>query len=455
MEFAQSGSFAGNIIAWSPLSLAVFFLGIGIVLFGPRTWVLPAFLTVSALMSFALHVIILGQHFMPHRVLLLCAWTRFLLRGEHRGLKLSSLDKTFIWFCVCMVFTETLQTGLEGFIYAVANSGVDALGTYFLCRVIFREREDLRRAVVCMAALCAVVGGFMLVEYLTGRNWLTALGAVQDMIVSRKGRRRCAGAFNIAITAGTFGAVFLPLFVACWWQGGKLKKWAIPGCLASTIITVSSASAGPLSTYIVAILGFLAWPLRGQMRKVRWAIALGLFGLHLVMKAPVWALIMRIQIVPGASAYHRYNILDTFITNIDQWWLYGIQSTAKWGWEMEDVANQYCVFAKHGGLLALLLFILVLARGFREVGLTRKAVAGDRPTEIMVWAFGVLLFAHATAFFAISYFDQMKIFWYLTLGMIASLKLLVPAEATLPIAEAQEEPASQQGDSGPIPAAVL
>src|SRR5439155_2721111 len=122
----------------------------------------------------------------------------------------------------------------------------------------------------------------------------------------RHGRARCAASFGIPITAGTFGAVLLPLFVACWWQEGKMKKWAIPGCIAATIITVTSGSASPLSTYLLAIIGLLAWRVRDRMRTIRWAIAASLVVLHLVMKAPVWALISRVQIVPGASAYHRF-----------------------------------------------------------------------------------------------------------------------------------------------------
>ena len=121
---------------------------------------------------------------------------------------------------------------------------------------------------------------------------------------------------------------------------------------------------------------------------------------------------------------------------------------------MEDVANQYCVIAKHGGLLALLLFIIVLARGFREVGVTLKAAAEDRPTEILVWSFGVLLFAHTAGFFGISYFDQMKIFWYLSLGMIGSLKVLVPVEETYLAPSVEEDLLSESEVRGPMPAGV-
>jgi hypothetical protein len=424
MEFAAAQSFSGNTIAWTPLSLAVLLLGVCLVLFGPRNWVLPTFLAISVFMSLALQVIIFGQHLMPYRLITLVACARLVMRGEFRGLTLSKIDKTFLLFCACTILAETIRAGSEGFIYAFANNAVDGLGAYFLCRCLFRDAADLKRMLVSLAFVSLVLAGFMGLEYVTGRNWLTMLGAVQDMIVARKGRLRCAASFNIAITAGTFGALLLPLFVGCWWQGGRMKKWAILGCLASSLITVTSGSASPLSTYLIGIIGLCAWPLRAYMRKIRWGTAFLLVALHLVMKAPVWALIMRVQLVPGASAYHRFNVLDTFINNIGQWWLCGVQSTTDWGYEVDDVANQYCVIAKHGGLLALCLFVWVISLAFGEVGRTAQLVKRHRPTELMVWSFGVLLFAHVTAFFGISYFDQVRVIWYISLAMLASVGLL-------------------------------
>lgn len=439
MEFAESHGFNGT-ISWSPFSLAVLLFGMSVMLAGPRKWVLPTFFALSTLMSPALHLLVFGQNLMPHRIFLVFAWTRFLARGEYRGLVLSRMDKGFLLFCSSMILMETVREGGPGFVFAVANSGLDALGTYFLCRILVRDRDELMQAVASLGGVCVVVACTMSVEFVTGYNLLSALGAIQEYVQVRKGRLRCGGPFGIPILAGTFGAVLLPLFVALWQQEGSLKKLAVAGCIASTIITLASGSAGPLSTYAFGIFGILAWPLRHRMRRIRWAVGLSLVVLHMVMKAPVWALIARMELVPGASAYHRFNVLDTFINNADQWWLCGISSTAKWGWLLDDVANQYCIVAKHGGLLALALFIRVIALAFREVGLTRKEVHDDWPTEFLVWAFGVMLFGHLTSFFGISYYDQTKILLYLTLAMIASLPVLVqPAEQVAEMAQEVEE----------------
>ena len=408
-------------------------LGGLIILFGPRKWMLPTFLILSVFVSMVPKIMIFGQHFMIHRNLLLCAWVRILARGEHRGLRLLPMDKAFVLFCVWTVIGDTLlwQTS-HAMVYQVANSIYDALGIYFFCRIMINDAAEMKRIIVCLAGICVALAGFMCLEALTHHNWLSVLGQVQEVVQERKGRLRCQAGFGVPISAGTFGAVLLPLFVAGWWQGGRMRKLAVGGCIAATVVTILAGSGGPVMTYAAVVGGLLMWGLRHRMRTVRWTVCLALLGLHLVMSAPVWALIARIHVIPGSSSYHRYELLDAFIRHIGDWWMLGVQSTGTWGWLTDDVANQYCVVAKHGGILALILFLRVVMLGFREVGLRLNETAGDRPTQIMLWAFGVMLFAHCVAFFDISYFDQMKMLWFLSLAMLASLRLLT---------QAQEEPA--------------
>ena len=420
-----------NISNQTPLSLAVFFFAGLAVLVGPRNWILPTLLTVSVFVSNAPHIVIFGQTFMVHRFLLVCAWLRILGSNEPRNLLRLPMDKALILFAVWTLIGDTLLWQTFGsFIYQVANSIVDALGTYFLCRILLRERADLQRILVSLVVICVVVAGFMAVEHVTRRNWLSALGALVNFVQVREGKLRCQAAFSTPITAGTFGAVLLPLFVGLWWQGGKMKRLAVAGCIAVTIITVTASSGGPLLTYVAATLGLLMWRLRDHMRVVRWSVGISLLGLHLVMKAPVWALIGRIHVIPGSSSYHRYEVIDNFMEHIDQWWALGVRATGEWGWCMDDVANQYCVAAKHGGLLSVFLFLGIIVMVFKEVGARREEVRDDVSKEFIVWSFGVMFWAHCVSFVGISYFDQTKVLWYFSLAMLASLRLVTePQEA--------------------------
>ena len=54
----------------------------------------------------------------------------------------------------------------------------------------------------------------------------------------------------------------------------------------------------------------------------------------------------------------------------------------------------------------------------------RREAEPDRPTEILLWAFGASLFGHVVSFFGTSYFDQTIVLWHFTLALLASLALL-------------------------------
>jgi hypothetical protein len=425
--------------------IAVLLLAGIVMVCGPRKWVLPIFLTATVFWGLQNRVYIFGMNFFTARILLLFAWARVIARGEYQGLQILPLDKAFILFSIWSLLTETIQRGTAGAVYGTANYIYDALGTYFLGRVLLADARmpQLRQIIRVLAVICSLLAAFMIAEYLSRRNWLSILGTAFEEVQEREGHLRCQATFQHAVLAGTYGAVLLPIFAACWWQP-RMKALAVGGCVASTAMVLTAGSGGPLLTY-AAVLGALCfWPLRHQMRIVRWSVLLTLVGLHLVMKAPVWALIARIKIIPGASSYHRYVIVDAFMTHINEWWLIGVQDTASWGWFTDDVANYFCIVGKHAGLLGLFLFIRVLAAGFREVGLVRKSGSSSWPTEILVWAFGASLFAHMVSFWGTSYFDQTIVLWHLTLAMITSLSLLIQSQEAeaIPLAENGEEPAA-------------
>ena len=94
------------------------------------------------------------------------------------------------------------------------------------------------------------------------------------------------------------------------------------------------------------------------------------------MKAPVWFLIARIDLVGGSSSDHRAELVNMFITRVSDWWLIGADS-ANWGWGMWDTANQYVGEGLAGGMATFVCFLGLIALAFRRVGRARKAVAGD------------------------------------------------------------------------------
>jgi hypothetical protein len=165
------------------------------------------------------------------------------------------------------------------------------------------------------------------------------------------------------------------------------------------------------------------------MRAIRWGIVCTLISLHLVMKAPVWHLISRIDLAGGSSSYHRYQLVDQCIRHFSDWWLLGVKDTAGWGWDMWDTANQYVLVSETSGLIPLTLFLATIVYAFKYLGRTRKSAAQDRQKTLYLWALGAALFANVVTFFGISYFDQTVVVWYGLLAAISSAVLLAPERA--------------------------
>jgi hypothetical protein len=142
----------------------------------------------------------------------------------------------------------------------------------------------------------------------------------------------------------------------------------------------------------------------------------------MVMQAPVWFLIARLDIFPGSTAFHRAALIDEAINHLSEWWLIGTKSTANWGQHLEDVTSQYIWQGVEGGVLTMILFILILIRCFRSVGYAAQAAEGDgaRARQFCVWAMGASLFSHAITFMSVTYFDQNVVIWYMFLAMISS-----------------------------------
>jgi hypothetical protein len=209
--------------------------------------------------------------------------------------------------------------------------------------------------------------------------------------------------------------------VLLWREGKKNRTIATIGILAATVITLTSNSSTPILAFAAGVLALGMWPLRRQMRLLRWGIALTIVSLHLVMKAPVWHLISRIDVSGGSSSYHRYMLVDQCIRHFGDWWLIGVKSTADWGWDMWDTANQYVGICDSSGLVPFLLFLTILVYGFKYLGTARKR-AGNRKEQIFLWGLGSALFANVVAFFGISYWDQTQVVWF---GLLAAISAAV------------------------------
>jgi hypothetical protein len=413
----------------------VFTVLLGLVVLGltRRQAVIP-FLFGAIFLPIGTPLLIGSLNFYPFRILILFAWLRLVSRREFRLGKLEAVDKLVLVWVAVSVIMYTLLWGTGAAFQNGLGMAFDALGTYFFFRCTIRDMEGAKLAARALAVIAVLVAVSVIVERTTSRNVFYVLGGVQEFTEIRDGSLRCQGPFGHSILAGTFGATLLPIFMALW-RHATSRKWALAGIAASIVIVINSHSSGPVLTLFAGLGAMFLWPLRRQMRLVRWAIVVIIVGLHMVMKAPVWALIARVSVFGSSSGDHRYRLLDAFINNFSEWWLMGTQRHWEWGWVLSDASNNYVRIGINGGLLPLILFVCLIVASFKAVGHVLHN-AEDRKVQRFAWALGVALFAHLVAFFGVNYWDQMLLVWYLQLAIIACVASTLPRRAQLSKASA-------------------
>lgn len=400
-----------------PAALAFLFVAGILILLLPRRHVMVPVLAGCVFIPTAQRIVISGLDLMAPRILVLVGLFRMVIRGEVRAVKLDGIDRMLMLYVSASVVAYTLLFGAWGAFVNRLGFAFDVLGFYFLVRLIAKDHEDIQRIIQMLVVLSVPVSMFMLVEQASGRNLFAVLGGVPEVAAVRGGGVRSQGAFSHPITAGIFGATLFPLAVGLWWSGNS-RRLGLVGGAAAAVIVFASGSGGPVAALLAGILGLWMWPWRRYMRPIRWGVVGLLLGAHMLMKAPVWALLDRVPILGGAS-WHRYIIVDQFIRRFDEWWLLGVRSTAHWGWYTStDITNMYVAEAISGGIVVLILFIMVLVRCFQGVGRAVRSVE-DAAKRKGAWALGVSLFAHVVAFFGVAYFGQIQLIWYVLLAMIS------------------------------------
>jgi hypothetical protein len=437
-----------------PLALAILAIAVLLMWFLPRKYMVMPFLAIATLVPLEQQAIVGGLHFMILRIILLCAWMRLLV-GMGGGMRflpsgLTTFDKVFMaWVVSCVITYTILWADTAALIYKLGFL-YNAFGIYFLFRHVVRTRQDVVRLVRTLAIICAVIGVLMSIEQVTGQNALSIFGLpVQSEI--RAGRIRSQGPFLHSIIAGTTGAILIPVFVGLWQSSRKSRVYAVIGVIAATLMTITSASTTPVAAYLAGVGAICMWPLRRHMRQIRWAVAGLLLGLHLVMKAPVWALIGRLNLVGGSTSWHRFALLDNFISRFTEWWLVGTRDSPKWGYDMWDSVNWYVASGISGGLIGLVLFVAIIAVSFRSVGRHIRSKNSESGARRFAWCLGAALFAAAISFIGIALFDQSIVLWYAVLAMIVTSTATVRAAEPQPAVVGVQSPGPNSLGSGSFP----
>jgi len=407
-------------------SITFLLVNVAALLLLPRRWA-PLPLLIGACYVTRGQIIELGPlHFSIIRILIVAGLVRVIMRGERLAGRMNDLDSLMLGWSVWMLLSSSFhENPSEALVYRLGLV-YDACGIYFLVRVFCHSLEDIVGLCQHMAILLVPVAIEMVYEKVMDHNLFYALGGTPIQLYIREGHIRAQGPFAHSIIAGTIGASCLPLMVSLWHQHRKL---AVIGIGACTVMIFMCASSGPILGAMAAIGALFMWRHREKVRFVRWLALVGYIALELIMKDPAYFIIERIDLVGGSTGWHRARLIQSAFEHLPEWWLAGTDYTRQWmpsgvSWSPNhtDITNHYLQMGVVGGLPLMVLFIAVLVKGFSFVGQSLRQMSELLlHSQFMVWAIGASLFAHATSFISVSYFDQSFMFIYLTLAAISSV----------------------------------
>lgn len=401
-----------------PVGLSMLLLSGLAMLLLPRRWATIPVLVMACFVAPAQRIVVFELDFNFIRCMVLFGWLRLLLRGEYQGVRWVKLDFAIVaWGIASTVLYTIQQRSFGGLVYRLGTT-YDAVGLYFLFRALIRDWRDIVSTVSALVMISVPVLACFIVERLTRQNLFSLFGGVPAVTAEREGRLRCQGAFAHPILAGCFWAALVPLMGALLWQGPAKKLLACVGVLNCLALIFLCASSTPVIAVLLGAIAWLTFPLKGQMRWIRWGAAASLVTLHLFMNQPVWHLLARLNVVGGSTGWHRFKLVDQAIRHWQEWFLVGLKSTHHWG--IVDITNEYVLQGLHGGILTLGIFVTTIVMAFSAVGKILKAEERNKSRLMMAWALGVGLFIHVASFLSVSYFGQIQALWYLHLAMIGS-----------------------------------
>lgn len=396
----------------------------------PRRWALLGALGGVLFLNQAQQINFFGLNLFSTRFIELAGFIRVMVRGEFSFSRMNRLDKIFVVLYVYATVVFVLRSS-ENQTNAIGMA-VDAFLCYFMFRGLVQTVDDLRWFLRAFAIVLIPYVAIVLIESFTNHNLFTMLEGGNFGSWSRKGRPRCLGSLRHPSLLGTLGASLLPLYIGLAWSKLERKR-ALLGAVLCALLVWASNSGGPMSCMAVGIVGWLFWKIRTKMQWVRRGAVVMIAALAMTMKAPVWYLLARVSSVSGGDGWHRSRLLDMAFQNLDKWWLAGmpIRETQSWFPYVlaltggADMTNQFLAFGISSGLLAMILFLVLLTVAFRNLGRTLAMLRFIYPqtteTEYLLWGLGVMLGVHIFNWLGITYFDQTYVFWFMQLATIASL----------------------------------
>jgi len=409
-----------------PLTIALLFLAGFLIIGLERNRALQVFLIAVTLIPYGSNLDIGPASFTPMRILIFFGMLRIIFKGERINGALNTADFSMILLSVVLLIASVMRPPApdSSFITRLGNA-YDIVGGYFVFRCLIKGYEDIFSIFKVTVIIFTILGIFMAYEKVKCYNLFSLLGGSQIPKI-RDGKVRCSGSFGISILAGTVPATSLVWMYILRWHKNINRLYLYIGMVSSVAVIFLCTSSGPLMSLALLIVGFCTWPLRDNMKIIKSGIITMLVAFQILMTEPVWFLIAKIDLTGSSTGWHRAELMDSAIRNLNEWWFVGTNYTRHWmptgvSWSpyQTDITNQYLRFGIDGGILAMLLFIYVISSSFAIIGKKIKGMPDHLFNhKILIWALGASLFSHTVTFFSVRYFDQSIMYFFLLLAMI-------------------------------------
>ncbi len=393
-------------------------LACGCIILPKRLALLP-FVVAACLVPMNQRIYIIGLDFTVLRILVLFGMLRLLLRGEAEPIRWHSFDKLVLSWNVCSLVIYAVQYASLNALINRCGVMYDNLGMYWIFRHSFRSFYDINQAVK-MFLVCAFMSTPLIIAEKFNQSSVFSLFGPTGADFHR-GRFRCAGSFPHYIMLGCFWVSLVPIFYASFKARIAPQRYLL-GTVCALIIVYFSASSTPLLTIVAMMILWQCYNYRHNGKVLFRLLLLVLLFLHIIMNAPVWHLMARVNIFGGSTGWHRYHLFDQFVKHTSEWFFLGTQSTSHWGSGLTDITNQYVLEAVRGGIVSLILFISVLYRAIKICGQSSLLLVERQPADSWVaWGVCISLLGHSISFWGVSYFGQIMMLFYMTLAMTAFL----------------------------------
>ena len=373
-------------------------------------------------------IVIAGLDFKVLRIFALVGCLRIALKSEKGRFKFNQMDWLFMgWVLIGTLAYLALWGTMQAFIYKLGML-IDTFLLYYVFRVYLREFNDIKRAMLTLVASMIVLTPLIMIEHIAGVNPFSIMG--RDVISIREGRTRCSGAFSHAILLGSFAASIVPISIALLKSNLSKKRsnknFYILGVICSIYVTIASASSGPILALAAGLLSVLAFRYRKYTGKITYGLIILAVLLHMVMKAPVWHLISRIDLTGGSTGYHRFYLIDQTIKNFGEWALIGVKGVEHWGVWYGDVTSMYIAQGVNGGIVTMILFIWMIVLCMR-VSWKYSMLKMDKGKQWIIWGFFCSFLTHSASFLSVAYFGQINML--LTLSFVIGALLISNTKA--------------------------